>query len=91
MDKHWKNVKYIVLLYHDLYENDELKKLLTSNGFSVANVSDIADIDINDTKYMQPNLHPTEEAWNVISPKFVLYFNIKFGDGEIRTLVRNGI
>ncbi len=66
--------KFILLEFPDLSRNQlpdyEIKKL-ESYGITVVKVTDLTkDIDIYNNKYWLPdNIHPSEEAWDIILPE----------------------
>lgn len=75
LEKHWnKKFKFYIIMYeeYDILYRDMLKKKLEDNGFTVISTKDLTDENLNDEKYMmQDNHHPTEEAWNLLTPKIV--------------------
>lgn len=66
MQKHWKNTKYVILVYDDINFDDEIKKELKQNGFIVMDISEFAA----SSKFIT-NRNPNEAAWNSIVPKVV--------------------
>lgn len=71
MEKHWKNTKYVILIYEPLYNGDIFIKDLKKLGFTVISIPDIVDVNLRDELYMLPNYHPTEAAWDLIVPKVI--------------------
>ena len=73
LEKHWnKKVNFIVVLYYDVKYSDILTKKLKENGFVVVNVSSLTDEKLNSPRYMmQYNWHPTEAAWDLLTPLIV--------------------
>ncbi len=71
MQKHWENTKYIVLFYNDTSDNKVFKTNLEKNGFIIIDSSDLTNENLKDSKYMMPNEHPTEAAWDLITPKLI--------------------
>lgn len=76
MQKHWKNTKYVVILYQG-FKNDELfKQILEDNGFIVISVPNDYYINTRDEKYESDTFHPKEEAWNILTPKIAETLNL---------------
>ena len=73
LEKHWnKKVNFIIVLYDDVKYSDLLKEKLEKNGFIVVNVPSLTDEDLGSTRYMmQDNWHPTEAAWDLLTPLIV--------------------
>ncbi len=74
-DKHWKNYKFIILLYDEnefnnsIMENievDDLKK----NGFIIISTKDLIGRYLNKPEdKIEDNFHPSNYAWSLIAPK----------------------
>ena len=60
-----------MILYGKVRYNELLTKKLNENGFHVIKTSDLTSADLeNDTQYIiENNGHPTEKAWDLITPK----------------------
>ena len=80
VDKHWKNVKFVILDYEaDNYFNDYPEVLnydnvekLKKDGFIVIKTSELTDIKLDDNFIIGgEDKHPNEAAWNLITPLFV--------------------
>lgn len=79
LEKEWNNkIKFNVILYDDVPVNcgipnkEAIKKKLKENDFNVIDIDDLTDEDLNSEKYlMQDNLHPTEAAWDLLTPKII--------------------
>ena len=57
---------------------DTLKKELEDNGFIVISTKDLTDVNLKIPKYtMQDNNHPTEEAWNLLTPLIIKKLGLK--------------
>ena len=52
-------------------EKNIFKQNLEQNGFIVFSAEDLTNEDLKSEKYIQPDYHPTEEIWNILSPKLV--------------------
>ena len=73
MQQRWKDTKYIVLLYSS--ENEYLKTKLEENGFTVIKTSELTNENLNSPQYMRADLHPTEQAWDIIVPELFKKLN----------------
>ena len=79
LENHWhKKINFIVLFYEDSFNSQYtfLKKSLIpkleSNNFEVIETSKLTDESLFEGKYLAPeNDHPTEQAWELITPLFV--------------------
>ncbi len=71
MQKHWKNTKYIVFFYNDKYIATQFKADLEKAGFIIMTTDELTNENLDTEKYMQPSLHPTEAAWDLLTPKFI--------------------
>ena len=76
-DKHWKNYKFIILVYE---QNEDDKKLfaqndwkyLQNNGFVVISISDlIGRVMDEETDIIPDDGHPSAAAWKALTPAFV--------------------
>ncbi len=76
MQKHWKNTKYIVLLYQS-FDNDELFiKKLQENGFMVISLRYNYLLNLSKPEYELPNFHPNEKAWDLVTSKIIGTLNL---------------
>ncbi len=75
-------LKFIILMYNygdytdkndrqNIAFNDLMKEKLKQNGFIVIDTTEITKEYLNSPKYLQENDHPTEAAWDLITPAFV--------------------
>ena len=72
MEKRWKNTKFIVLMYNPAYKEDNyLKEKLESQNFIVIKTDDLTTENLKENKYFQQNQHPTEEAWDLLTPLLI--------------------
>lgn len=70
-DKHWKNTKWIILLYDE--KNTDNFEELKKHGFEIVLASDLTQEDfLTDIKYRisEHDPHPTKEAWELLTPLF---------------------
>ncbi|MBQ8886077.1 MAG: hypothetical protein IJY61_00055 [Candidatus Gastranaerophilales bacterium] len=77
MQEQWKNTKYVVIFYTAKKEDVYLKKKLEENDFIILDADEMANKNLRDNEYMSRDYHPTEEAWNLITPKIIEYLNLK--------------
>lgn len=67
-----KKIKFIVLFYTSWAYNETLKNKLKNKGFIVLDTKEITNEDLRSSKYlMQDSLHPTEAAWDLLTPLIV--------------------
>lgn len=71
MQNHWKKTKYVVLFYTTTSNDYILKNKLKNNDFIVLDAGEITNKNLWDNKYMRKDIHPTEEAWNIVVPKLI--------------------
>lgn len=72
-----KKINFTVITYDNFQipYKDMLCEKLKKNGFNVIETKDLTDEDLNAPKYlMVENAHPSEEAWNLLTPKIAEYF-----------------
>lgn len=72
--KHWNDgTKYLILFYDnedDLYTF--LKPKLEENGYLVFSINDLTDKDLMTPEYKtSDNVHPSEKAWDIITPALI--------------------
>lgn len=81
LQKHYgKNFKFYVIFYEDwdIAYSDIMRKKLEDNGFIVISTKDLTDVNLKIPKYtMQDNNHPTEEAWNLLTPLIIKKLGLK--------------
>lgn len=68
--KHWKNTKYIILVYdYNNYEKNIIEKL-KDEGFEIIFAEDLTDINLKMPEYQlsEHDTHPNEKAWNLLVP-----------------------
>ena len=73
LEKHWnKKVNFIVILYEGVKYSDLLREKLGKNGFVVVDVPSLTNENLDEPQYkMQDNWHPTEAAWDLLTPLIV--------------------
>lgn len=80
-DKHWKNYKFIILIYQNsdlidfIYQNLNIKEL-KENGFIIIETKDLAGrvLDNPDTDIVLDG-HPSAAVWTMLTPKLVERIN----------------
>lgn len=81
LETHWnKKIKFYVLMYDNLeiLHKNEIKKKLEENGFIVTSTSELTNENLLSEKYlMLDNYHPTEAAWDLLTPKIIEKFGLK--------------
>ncbi len=75
-DKHWKNYKFIILIYErdKEYIKSEHKNWeeLVKQGFTVISTTDLTGGIMDKKEYfISDNYHPSKQAWNVIVPNLI--------------------
>ncbi len=78
LEKHWNNkINFLVIFYEnlDILYADMLKNKLEERGIKVIRTSDITQENLNSEKYLYDN-HPTEEAWNLLTPLIIKAANL---------------
>lgn len=70
LEKNWKTkIKFTIFLYDECFFQDLLIQKLKANGFNVITTKEITDEDIQSDTYKFPgDGHPTEAAWNLLTP-----------------------
>ena len=75
LEEEWnRKIKFVVIFYQatDIVHRDLLKRKLVDNDFIVIDTKDLTDADLDSDKYMmKDNKHPTEELWNMLTPKII--------------------
>lgn len=71
MQKHWSDTKYVVLFYTSSNKENYLKNKLKENEFIVIDADEITNKNLWNNEYMREDIHPTEEAWNIVVPKLI--------------------
>lgn len=69
-----KKIKFCIIFYEDwpILYGSLLKEKLEKNGFIVTSTNELTDEDLANEKYlMQDNHHPTEAAWDLLTPKII--------------------
>ena len=76
MQKRWKNSKFVIFFYNDLYSENKLKEKLENEGFIVLGNYDLSNENLSDKKYLSDDYHPKEDAWNLLTPLLVKKLNL---------------
>lgn len=73
LEKKWnKKIDFVVILYDNVSFPELLKEKLEQNGFYVIITNELTDVDLKSATYLQQdNDHPTEEAWNLLTPLII--------------------
>lgn len=71
MQKHWKNAKFVIFIYDDLYDNDEYIENLKKEGFIVIKYDEITNENMIAPKYRVRYNYPNEKAWDLLTPKII--------------------
>lgn len=76
MNKHWPNTKFIILLFTEepLLNNPESK--LPENNIQIIRVKDFTNINLSEKKYLLPDEHPNEKAWEIVSKGLIKKMNL---------------
>ncbi|MBR6163324.1 hypothetical protein IKQ26_05515 [bacterium] len=71
LEAKWGKINFYVVFYGKIRFEDEFAKKLEDNGFKVIKTSDLTDADLeNGEEYIiENNGHPSEGAWNLLTPK----------------------
>ena len=80
LEKNWDTkVDFVVIYYnHWLRHGELLRTKLEKNGFKVINTNQLTNEDLFTDKYFSPQtLHPTEEVWDLLTPKIVDFLGLK--------------
>lgn len=79
LEEKWQNkINFTVILYDNtpIYYKDLLTQKLKGNNFNVIDTSELTTKNLNSETYlMQDNLHPTEKAWDLLTPKIIKRLN----------------
>lgn len=78
MQEHWKNTKFVILMYDYFNSNDsDFRKLLEDNGFIVINLQELTQTDLNAKEYkLENDPHPNAKAWELITQKLIQKLNL---------------
>ena len=79
LEKNWgTKVDFVVIYYnHWLRHGELLRTKLEENGFKVINTNQLTNENLFTDKYFSPQtLHPTEEVWNLLTPKIVDFLGL---------------
>lgn len=80
LEEKWNTkVDFVVIYYnHWLRYGDLLREKLEANGFKVINTNELTNENLFTNKYYSPTtLHPTEDAWDLLTPKIVEKLGLK--------------
>ncbi len=72
LEKRWNKKIDFIIVYYDNYPilyKETLFKKLEENNFKIIDTGKVTDINLSSPEYIsQSNLHPTEKAWDVLTP-----------------------
>ena len=74
LTRHWgDDIKYLFLYYNnDDWILEQIKPQLEQDGFIIYSLNDLTDIDLLTSEYkVEDQLHPSESAWEIITPALV--------------------
>lgn len=80
LEKKWgTKVNFVVIYYnHWLRHGDLLRKKLEENNFIVINSNQLTNENLFTDKYFsKETLHPTEDVWDLLTPKIVDFLELK--------------
>ncbi len=76
MKKHWKNTKYVVILYQTFPHDNLFIEQLKKNGFIVISLKYDYNLNLHTPEYMSQDYHPKEQAWDLLTKKISESLNI---------------
>lgn len=76
MKKHWKNTKYVVILYQTFPHDNLFIEQLKKNGFIVISLKYDYNLNLHTPEYMSQDYHPKEQAWDLLTNKISESLNI---------------
>jgi hypothetical protein len=80
LEEKWNTkIKFVVVFYQtpNIIHSELLKNKLKANGFVVIDTNELTNEDLNSEKYMMKNnLHPTEAAWDLLTPLIINAANL---------------
>ena len=73
LERKWGNkIDFIVIFYQGISFSSLLKEKLEKNGFIVISTDELTNENLNNELYkQQDNGHPTEDAWNLLTPLII--------------------
>ena len=83
VDKHWQNVKFIILVYYDddTFYFEQIQEDLEKIGYIVIERNDLVPFKDKDIRYSlnENDGHPNDKAWDAIVPKLIEYLKKNYG------------
>jgi len=74
--KHWKNTKFIVIIYDKIQQGEYIKSELEKNDIKMIYMKDLTKERLSKRKYSFPDTHPKEKAWDLLTPLVVKELNL---------------
>ncbi len=72
LEKKWnKKIKFIVIMYDDIKYANQLKEKLEKNNFTVIKLDEHTNVNLDEKPYRLPDLHPSEMAWDLLTPLII--------------------
>ena len=68
IENHWGKVNFNIIIYGNYMYSDMMSKKLKNKGFNVIKCQDLTNEDIKQGKYISDDNHPTEAAWDLLTP-----------------------
>ncbi len=77
VEKNWKGTKFVIFLYQDTKQIEEIIPELEQAGFIIIKRKDIAPFEDFDPEFsISDGQHPNEKAWDYIVPRLIKRLNI---------------
>ena len=80
LEKRWGKKVNFTIIYYDTWpipHGELLKKKFEDKGFNVIKTSELTSENLENEKYLSKvNSHPTEEAWNLLTPLIIKKLNL---------------
>lgn len=72
MQKHWKNTKFIVLLYDQIDNQERFEEKLKANNIEFIELDKLVGTDLDTQEFkLEHDPHPSEKAWDLVSEKLI--------------------
>lgn len=68
LKKHMPEARFIIVIYQYFDNYERFIKKLKDNGFEVIYLPSLTDANLNSPPYLKPDYHPSEEAWDLVTP-----------------------
>ena len=78
MQKHWKNTKFVIISYHEFFNDKDFNQKLRDAGFQVISLPEKVNVDLNLKEYnIEEGRHPNGRAWDIITPIIIDELGLK--------------